>query len=184
LSVSKQIKLIYNSYLSQPSGDRVIYKAIRHTKARRIVECGIGTTQRARRIIEMAQLVSPDDEIHFTGIDLFEARSAADGPGVSLKLAHRQLSATGGKIKLVPGDPLSALARTANSLGNTDLLVISARQNPDEMAEAWFFVPRILAAEAVVFEEKPLSGGRMSLQGVSPQELARRAGENRRSRAA
>ena len=95
MSVSKRIKLIYNSYFSQPSSDRLIYQTIRRIKARRIVECGIGTTQRAVRIIETAQLVSPNDEIHFTGIDLFEARTSADGPGVSLLMAHRRLAATG-----------------------------------------------------------------------------------------
>lgn len=184
MSVSKQIKLIYNAYFSQPSSDRLIYQAIRRIKARRIIECGIGTTQRAMRIIETAKLVSPNDEIHFAGIDLFEARSSADGPGVSLKMAHRRLTATGAKIKLIPGDPLSALARTANSLGKTDLLVISARQNPIAMSAAWFFVPRILHDSSVVLEEQPLGDGRMSLVSVSVEELARRAGDNRRNRVA
>ncbi|MEA1949954.1 MAG: hypothetical protein U9N87_01100 [Planctomycetota bacterium] len=135
-------------------------------------------------MIETAQLVSPDAEIHFTGIDPFEARCAGDGPGVSLKLAHRQLSATGAKVKLIPGDPLSALARAANSLGNTDIVIISAPQNLSEMDAAWFFVPRILHADSVLFEEQGQLGGQMLLKSVSPQEIAKRAGEISRRRAA
>ncbi|MBN2290913.1 MAG: hypothetical protein JXM70_00725 [Pirellulales bacterium] len=184
MSVSKYIKITYRSYFSQPASDRVIFKAIRRLKAQRILECGIGNTQRARRIIETAQLVSPDVEINYTGIDLFEARTAADGPGVSLKLAHRQLSTTGAKIKLIPGNPLSAFTRAANSLGNTDLVIISARQNPSEMSAAWFYVPRILHANSILFEEQGHLGGQIQLISVSPQEIAKRAGENNRRRAA
>ena len=184
MSVSKHIKLTYNSYLSQPPSDRLVFKAICRIRARRIIECGIGTTQRARRIIATAQLVSPNHEIHYTGIDSFEARTSADGPGVSLKLAHRRLSATGARVKLIPGDPLSAFARMANTLGNTDILLISARQNPSEMAAAWFFVPRILHAGSVVLQEKALSGGQMSLKSISLEEIAKRASQTRRNRAA
>ncbi len=184
MSVSKHIKLTYNSYLSHPASDRIIFRTIRRIRARRIVECGIGSTQRSRRMIETALLVSPGDEIHFTGIDQFESRTAADGPGVSLKLAHRQLSASGAKVKLIPGNPLSALARMANTLGNTDILIISARQNPVEMAAAWFFVPRILHAGSVVLKEEALVGGRISLKSISLAEIAKWAGKTRRKRAA
>ena len=184
MSAAKYINLIYNSYLSQPPSDRLIFKAIRRTRARRIVECGIGTTQRARRIIAAAQLLSPNQEIHYTGIDPFEARTSADGPGASLKLAHRQLSATGAKIKLIPGNPLSALAQAANTLGNTDILLISARQNPIEMSAAWFFVPRILHPGSMVLEEKALAGGKMSLKSIPLEEIAKRAGQTHRNRAA
>ena len=184
MSVPKQIKLIYKAYLSHPASDRLVFKTIRRLRARRIVECGIGTTQRARQIIETAQIVSPNDNIYFTGIDLFEARTAADGPGVSLKLAHRQLSATGAKIQLIPGDPLSAFAQAANSLSNTDLLIISARQNPSKMAEVWFYVPRILHEGSVVLEEEALSGGQMSIESVLLGEIAKRAGATGRRRAA
>ena len=175
MSALQQIKLIYLSYFSHPSGDQPLFKAIRKNRVRRIVECGIGTTQRSRRMIEAARLVSPDADIHFTGIDLFEARHLADGPGVSLKLAHRRLSATGARVKLIPGDPLSAFARAANTLGDTDLLVISARQDPAILAAAWFFVPRILHTRSAVFEEAALAGGKMQLKAVALEEIARRA---------
>ena len=176
MSALEQIKLIYLSYFSHPAGDRPVFKAIRKNRVRRIVECGIGTTQRSQRMIEAARLVSPDADIHFTGIDLFEARGSADGPGVSLKLAHRRLSATDARVKLIPGDPLSAFARAANTLGDTDLLVISARQDPAALAEAWFFVPRILHAGSVVFEEVALAGGQTLLKAVALDEIASRAG--------
>lgn len=175
LSALEQIKLIYLSYFSHPAGDRPVFKAIRKNRVRRIVECGIGTTQRSQRMIEAARLVSPGEDIHFTGIDLFEARGSADGPGVSIKLAHRRLCATGARVKLIPGGP-PAFARAANTLGDTDMLVISSRQNLAALAEVWFFVPRILHTVSVVFEEVALIGGQTLLKAVDLEEVTRRTG--------
>jgi len=114
-------------------------------------------------------------DVHYTGIDPFEARSTADGPGLSLKMAHRLMNGTGARIRLVPGDPLSALARTANSLGSTDLVVISHRQDPQSLAGAWFYLPRLLYPGSVVFAEQRVPGGGLALQVVSLGEIERLA---------
>jgi len=122
-------------------------------------------------MIETALLNGPPNEVCYTGIDLFEARIAADGPGVTLKMAHRMLKSTGVRVKLVPGDSFSALARTANSLRETDLVVISSRQDPEIMARSWYFIPRVLHSESLVLREETRPGGRLVLRSVSRDEL-------------
>lgn len=184
MSAATQLKLVYLSHFSSPAGDRPVFKAIRENRISRIVECGIGMTQRSLRMIEAVRLANPEGDIHFTGIDLFEARCSCDGPGVSLKMAHRRLSAGGAKVQLVPGDPLSALARTANTLKNIDLLVISLCSNQAAIDAAWFFIPRILNENAVVLEEERVGGGGYVLKPVAHEEIARRAGLARRKVAA
>ena len=56
--------------------------------------------------------------------------------------------------RLVPGDPYSALSHVANTLTETDLLVISSGHDPETLARAWFFVPRMLTDRTSVFVEQ------------------------------
>ncbi len=178
------LKLAQLSYFSAPASDRPIYRAIRRHEVRTILEIGIGRCQRAERMIEVAKLVSPMKKIHYAGIDPFDARVLADGPGVSLKLGHRLLRPTGARIHLIPGDPLTALARTANELGKIDLVVISACLNQRDLDGAWFYLPRLLHAATQAFLEKTLPGGRMALKAVPLEEIHAKAGNFRQRRAA
>ena len=171
MSVKRLLKLSYLSHFSKPASDRPIYRAIRRHRVGHILEFGVGIGQRAQRMLELASLVSPSKPLRYVGVDLFEDRTAADGPGVSLKMAHRLLNRTGARIQLRPGDPLQVLARLANSLVGTDLVVISARQNRESLARAWFYLPRILHADSQVFLEKTLPAGGLSMRLVGPEEI-------------
>jgi hypothetical protein len=170
--VATFLRLAYLSYFSSPASDREIYRTIRRQRVRSILECGIGMCRRSARMIEIARLVSPDRETRYVGIDRFEARSAADGPGVTLKTAHQLLCGAQAKIRLVPGDPATALAQVANTLGRMDLVVISARQNTPELDAAWHYLPRILHPNSEVLLETFLPGGLIELRRVSPSEVA------------
>ncbi|MCR4415228.1 MAG: hypothetical protein NUV77_22630 [Thermoguttaceae bacterium] len=133
-------------------------------------------------MIEVAALKVPVGELRYVGVDLFEARTQRDGPGLSLKAAHCLLRPTGARVQLVPGDPLSALARTANLLKPADLVVISAM--PDAaMSAAWFFMPRVLHARSIVLRQGPpggRQGGEFERLGLPQVEaLASRAGRRR-----
>jgi predicted O-methyltransferase YrrM len=171
LSFRHLLRAAQLAWLSQPAADRVIYRAIRRIKAKQIVECGMGIGQRAVRMIEMARMKRPDDDVSYTGIDLFEGRSSADGPGVTLKMAHRLLRGTGARVRLVPGDVGSALPRVANSLTGTDLMVISARQSPTSLARAWFYLPRIISSGGIVFLEQMQPGGKIVMRQMTPSEI-------------
>lgn len=135
-------------------------------------------------MIEVAASTTPTGEVRYTGIDAFEARSASDGPGLSLKAAHRLLKRTGARIQLVPGDPFAALARIANSVGPTDLVVISHRIEPGSLERAWFYLPRTLHANSLVLEERHLPSGELSLREMTPEDLANLAGGRPDRRAA
>lgn len=147
------LKYLYLAYFSQPAADRILYRAIRRNKVRRILEVGVGTGDRAQRMIALALRNKSAEPVEYTGIDLFESRREHDG--ISLKLAHRMLSQTAARVRLVPGDAFSALSRTANVLANnTDLIIVSADQDADSLAKAWFYVPRMLHARSLVYREE------------------------------
>lgn len=150
----------YLAYFSRPAADRLLYRAVRRQGVRRIVEIGMGDGRRAVRMIRVAQGFSPGAEISYAGIDQFEARPA-DQPRISLKAAYTQLRRLTSAVKLAPGDPYTALARTANALGQADLVVIAADQDEEQLAQAWIFVPRLLHAETLIYrEEVRRPGGR------------------------
>jgi hypothetical protein len=152
---------LYLSYLSKPKGYRSLYRAVRRRPPTKIVELGIGTAERTLRLFEMCEAGA---ETSYTGIDLFEARGEGAAPGMSLKAAHTKLAATGVKVRLVPGDPFSALSRSANALTGQDLILISADQDRESLARAWFYVPRMMHPGTLVLLEELANGEPMLSQ--------------------
>ncbi len=96
------------------------------------------------------------------------------GTGLSLKEAHRSFKTLGVAIQLVPGDPFSALARTANALREIDLVLISADQDAESLDRAWFYLPRVLHATSVVFLEQVNPDGALSLLALNRADVEAR----------
>ena len=67
--------------------------------------------------------------------------------------AHCLLKATGARIQLVPGTVGEALSRIANGVSQVDVVVISAGIRPEQLSQAWFFLPRMIHARTQVFQE-------------------------------
>jgi hypothetical protein len=148
------LRYYYLTWLSQPAADRPLYQTVAKRPPRSIVELGIGSAVRAKRLLELAaQPQHAAEPLRYTGIDLFEARDKKS-PGLTLKEAYAQLKTEHVKLQLVPGDPLSALSRAANSLSGTDVLIISLDQAGESLEQAWRFVPRMLHAGSLVYLER------------------------------
>ena len=168
---TNRLRAAYLSYLSTPSSDRPIYRSICRRQACRILELGIGVGRRAVRMIEAAECFHAKHEIFYCGLDPFESRSSVDGPGVTLKMAHRLLKTTGARIQLIPGEPCQTLARTANNLSRIDVMVLSSRLDPRQLAKVWFYIPRLLHEESDVFLECVLPGSKMAIRRLSRAEI-------------
>jgi len=181
---TNRFRTTYLSYLSSPASDRPIYRSVCRRQAGRILELGIGVGQRAVRMIEAAGCFRPEHEISYYGLDPFEGRSAVDGPGVTLMMAHRLLKTTGARIQLVPGAPCQNLARTANSLGQFDVIVLSSRLDSKQLAEVWFYVPRLLHERSDVFLECVLPGRKTAVRLLSRAEIEAMASDADLRRAA
>lgn len=168
-------------YFARPAHQRTLFRAIRKHKIGQIVELGVGTGVRAHRLIALAQRYG-QGEVRYAGIDLFEARDPSQ-PGMTLKQAHSQFKATGAKVQVAPGDPYSALARVANSLTGTRLLVIAADQDAAALERAWFYVPRMLTSDALVFVELRTAKGAV-YQRLSHDEVSAKSQATQRNRRA
>jgi hypothetical protein len=131
-------------------------------------------------MIQCARQETLRPTVRFTGIDLFETRPA-DQATLSLKRAYQLLHAPDVRGRLVPGDPFAALARTSNTLANTDLVVIRASQLGEAMERAWFYLPRMLHHQSLVLVERPTSDGYDVLDHHSVQQRAAAALPRRRA---
>lgn len=181
MSAATKLQLLFWSYLSRPASDRAIYRSIAKGQLTRFIEFGVGDARRALRMIAIAMRHSPADSIVYTGIDLFETRDG--GRGLPLKQAHKQLRATGIRPHLIPGSPHEALVRSANSIRPGELVIISRDQDAESLAQAWYFLPRILAAGATVLQEE-VHGSKTVLRTVTPLEIARLSAPPARQRRA
>jgi hypothetical protein len=183
LSVSRLLRSLYLRYFSQPSQDRLLYKAISRRPVRSIVELGIGFSCRTKRLMEIASWKVADQPLRYTGIDLFEARAAKQS-GMTLKEAFAELRLPDVKLQLVPGDPNMALRRVANSLTGTDLLLIADVHDSDSLEAAWNWMPRMLTPTSLVFiQEQAAKPGSMvwrQMTLVEVQRLAASAGRSMR----
>jgi hypothetical protein len=176
-------RLAYLTHFSRPASDRVVYRTIRRIAASRILEIGMQQGLRSSRMIEVARKQRTDGVVHYTGIDLFELSSSV--PQLSLKAAHCRLQPTGARIRLVPGDPFSALASAANHIGPCDLIVIAASQDFESLGRAWFYVPRLLHASTQVYVERPGDGDHLPrFELLGHDEIRRRAQTSPRRTAA
>jgi hypothetical protein len=158
-------------HLSKPASDRLVYREVRRLKPRKVVELGLGTGQRAVTVIELLKEFHQSPDIHYTGVDLFEARTAADGPGISLRQAHCLLKPTGARIQLAPGYAGEALSRIANSITQVDALIISATIPPEQQLQAWFYLPRMIHAGTQVFQESLAASGSITTRVLDAKEV-------------
>ncbi len=177
------LRYFYLAHFSKPAGDRILYREIRRLRARRILEIGIGSADRTVRLITLAKRCGCEP-VRYTAIDLFEGRGADQPAGLSLKETHRALSPTRAQVQLIPGSPDHALPRAANSLTDTDLIIISADHDTAALGDAWFYVPRMLGPTSRVYIEERKAEQGTEFRRIPASEIELLANGCRRRRAA
>lgn len=140
------------SQFAKPSNDRIAYRLIKKHKFRSIVEIGLSEGVRCERMIRVSQKYGDPGKIRYTGVDLFEARDAAETP-LRLIEMHRKLNSLGAKAQLVPGSFDDAIPRIANAHAKTDLVIVHHPVEDESYEAAWRFLPRMLhvSSQVLVF---------------------------------
>jgi hypothetical protein len=150
LSAGSFLRRTYLLYFSQPAADRSVLQAVRKRPIRSIVEIGIGPLDRTQRILEVIGWNAGNEALRYTGIDLFDARPTGQ-PTLPLKHVFATLQKPNMRVQLVPGTPEMALRRVANSLADTDLLLIDGSHDAGSLASVWSWIPRMLNAQSLIF---------------------------------
>lgn len=175
MSAGSLIRSTWLLYFSQPAPDRFLYKAVKGKSIKSVVEIGIGNGLRTQRVLEVLAWNGANLPLKYTGVDLFEARPQSQ-PGLALKQAFHDLRRPDVQVKLVPGDPYDALVRAANGLAGTDLLIISADQDRASLERAWTYMPRMLHAGSLIFQEDgDAKTGKSSYRRLSLLDIQRNA---------
>jgi hypothetical protein len=163
----------YWCWLARPKSNRALYKLVRKHQPNKIMLLGLDDLARPLKIISLAQRYLPTEQIHFAGIDSFDARPAG-APPLPLKVAHQHLRPTGAKVHLFPGQPHETMPRAANTLHGFQLVFISADQAAESLARSWFFLNRLLAPSAIVLREE-IRDGQPHVSAISRADLDRLA---------
>jgi hypothetical protein len=146
------VRRIWLTRFSSPAAERPIYRHVLRTAPRRILELGLGTLLRTERLLGVAASLQAAGELHYVGLDRFEARLPTDPPGVTLKQAHQRLHARA-RVQLAPGNIDTSLSRLCNHLGGFDMVIISAGIDARHLERCWFFLQRVTTAATTVFLE-------------------------------
>jgi hypothetical protein len=169
---------IWLTRFSRPAVDRALHGHVLRRKPVRVIQVGLGSLDRAVRLLTVAAAANDGAAIHFVGLDRFEGRQPSEPAGPTLKEAHRRLHALG-RVQLVPGNADTSLARLCNHLGVFDLVVIGADTDERHLERCWFFIQRITNSGSLVLLETGGAGGRGGSWQVVPKakidELAARS---------
>lgn len=144
-------------HLSQPAGQRVLYKAVRRRHIQSVLEVNVGDGTRCTRLIAWLRQQGCEGAMRYAAIDLFELGGTG---AVGLKAFHQQLSRQGVKPLPVPGTLPQGLPRVAHTLGAVDLAILDV--DPQQLCEAATsaMLPRILRPDSLVL-----------IRGARPQSL-------------
>lgn len=174
------LRSLWLTRFSRPAGERVLHRHVLRAPPGRILELGMGMLVRTERLLEAVGARRAAADVHYVGLDRFEARMPTDPPGVSLKQAHQRLHSLA-RVQLVPGNVDSSLSRLCNHLGVFDLVLISASNDERHLSRCWFFLQRLTTGASAVFAESSAGGGwaRLSksrIDELASQSVLRRAG--------
>ena len=174
------LRSLWLTRFSQPAGERAMYRHVLRTPPARILELGMGMLVRTERLLQAVGSSRAVADLHYVGLDRFEARMPTDPPGVSLKQAHQRLHSLA-RVQLVPGNIDSSLSRLCNHLGVFDMVLISAANDERHLARCWFFLQRLTTSTTTVFVES--SGGarwtvlpKSRVDELAAQAVLKRAG--------
>lgn len=143
---------LYWRYLSKPVTERPLFLHVLESPVSSILEIGLGDGERFGRVIPLCQKPEGITQIRYAGVDPFE--SANDGTKhLPLKIAHKRLAELGVKANLVPGDTVAAVARVANVILPSDLIIVDGHwgsgNDVDQAIQKW--LPRLCHDRSAIF---------------------------------
>jgi hypothetical protein len=146
------LQRLYWRYLFKPAEERALMLFVLENPIGSILEIGIGSGDRAKRLLPICTKPEGVAQIRYAGLDPFE--SAPEGTHhLNLKQAHRMLAELGVKAHLIPGDIKSAVSRVAHMILPSDLVIIDGDWASDSDSgraiEQW--LPRLCHASSAIF---------------------------------
>lgn len=153
MAVGSFLKFTGLGFLAKDNTDRQLHKIIKKQKTLRIVEFGIESIDKTLEMLNLAARNSPESTIEYTGIDLFEQRPSDASP-LALIDVYRVLAKIDVKFRLSPGGVSTEVINLANSLADTDLMLIASTVSDEDLSSTWFYFPRMCHPGTEVLRRK------------------------------
>ncbi len=135
---------------------------IRKNNCKRIMEIGVLNGDNARRMVEVALLNFPPDEVEYYGFDFFIDSTS--------KQVGQKLEKIGCKFKLFEGDTIDTLPKKVKTLPNMDLIFIDGGKSFTEAKNDWENSKTLMHDETAVFVHNyEFSGVRRMVDSI-PQD--------------
>jgi hypothetical protein len=143
---------LYWRYFAKPASERALFLHVLQNPIASILEIGVGSGDRFKRMIPLCQKAEGVSQIRYAGVDPFESAEAGVAH-LPLKQAHRMLAELGVKAHLIPGEAASAIARVANMVLPSDLIIIdgSWETNDSVSQSIQNWLPRLCHDHSTIF---------------------------------
>lgn len=133
-----------------------LYKEIRATKARRILEIGTWNGDRGVKMIGVASESALPGAVEYYGFDLFEELERARFESEiskwppTMREAEEKLRATGAHVQLFKGDTLVSLPAAALTLPKMDFIYIDGGHSLETIQNDWDNASKLMHEKTVV----------------------------------
>lgn len=133
-----------------------LYKEIRATKARRILEIGTWNGDRAVKMIGVASESAQPGVVEYYGFDLFEELERARFESEiskwppTMREVEEKLRATGVHVRLFKGDTLSSLPAAVLTLPKMDFIYIDGGHSLETIQNDWEGASKLMHDKTVV----------------------------------
>ncbi|TWT94027.1 hypothetical protein Pla108_37380 [Botrimarina colliarenosi] len=142
MAVGDLFRYARRAFFSKPTPERQLLRLAKQHAIRRVVEVGLESVDSTAQLLDLLVKQAKGEPVKYTALDLFDDRPA-EAPSMPLVAAYRRLVGVGAKVRLTPGRLGASLASEANSLADTDLLLLSRDASDEALGPAWFYVPRM-----------------------------------------
>jgi hypothetical protein len=185
MAVGDLFRYAARAFFSKPTPERQLLRLAKQHTFRRVVEVGVESVDSTAQLLEVIGKQAKGEPVKYTAIDPFDARPEGS-PKMPLVGVYRRLVATGARVRLTPGDLAASLAAEANSLADTDLLLLSREASDEALAFAWFYVPRMCHPGTLVLRrtDGDAADDAGEWETISLSEISARANQRPARRAA
>ncbi|XZE53997.1 hypothetical protein SH139x_005778 [Planctomycetaceae bacterium SH139] len=165
------IKLLH---LSQPAGDRALYRAVRGRQIGSVLEVNVGTAARSQQLVQWLRLLGNQEAFRYVAVDAYESGGAGH---ISLKSFHSVMGKLGVKPLPIPemGNLSVALTRVAHTIGAVDLVILDCPPSEFVMGPVATILPRLVGPNSLVMAQAADVEGLRPLDISSWETVATRA---------
>jgi len=137
-----------------------IFEEVKRVQPKNIMEIGVWTGERARKMIGISSRFHKSNEVHYHGFDLFETMDSEkfnkeiSKQPPSLTEVQSKLEKTGADIHLHKGDTTSTLRELEGKLPKMDFIFIDGGHSLETIANDWQYASMLMDKGSVaIFDD-------------------------------